>query len=167
MSVPERLKNYSKNLTLVTLHKSVGTTLLQPPCFNGVVQSLTLPRNALILRQELCKLLEKGAINDSQRESWSTAFPAAILWCPREMEDSTRYYISGPSTECSASVRSGQFCWNRSWRRFAPRTGCVRQSPGFPPSERAGCTFFSITWMNPDLSSVKGHASHIYKLLHH
>ncbi len=34
----------------------------RPPCFNGVVQSLTLPRNALVLRQELCNLLEKGAI---------------------------------------------------------------------------------------------------------
>ncbi len=32
------------------------------PCFNGVAQSLTLPQNALVLRQELCKLLEKGAI---------------------------------------------------------------------------------------------------------
>ncbi len=34
----------------------------RPPCFNGVVQSLTLPRNALVLRQELCNLLEKGVI---------------------------------------------------------------------------------------------------------
>ncbi len=34
----------------------------RPPCFNGVVQSLTLPRNALVLRQELCNLLEKEAI---------------------------------------------------------------------------------------------------------
>ncbi len=31
----------------------------------------------------------------------------------------------------------------------------------FPPSERAGCTFFSITWMNPDLSSVKGRQPYI------
>ncbi len=34
----------------------------RPPRFNGVVQSLTLPRNAQVLRQEVCNLLEKGAI---------------------------------------------------------------------------------------------------------
>ncbi len=34
----------------------------RPPCFNGVAQSLTLPQNSLVLRQELCNLLVKGAI---------------------------------------------------------------------------------------------------------
>ncbi len=34
----------------------------RPPYFHGVAQSLTLPWNALILRQELYNLLEKGAI---------------------------------------------------------------------------------------------------------
>ncbi len=44
----------------------------RPPRFNGVVQSLTLPRNAQVLRQEVCNLLEKGAIEKvppSERES--------------------------------------------------------------------------------------------------
>ncbi len=35
---------------------------MQNSRFNGVVQSLTLPRNALVLIQEVCNLLEKGAI---------------------------------------------------------------------------------------------------------
>ncbi len=34
----------------------------RPPCFNCVVQSLTLPQNVQVLRQEVCNLLEKGAI---------------------------------------------------------------------------------------------------------
>ncbi len=34
----------------------------RPPRFNGVVQSLTLPRNAQALRQEIGCLLEKGAV---------------------------------------------------------------------------------------------------------
>ncbi len=44
----------------------------RPPRFNGVVQSLTLHRNAQVLRQEVCNLLEKGAIEKvppSERES--------------------------------------------------------------------------------------------------
>ncbi len=58
--------NYSENLKLVTRRDRAWGYAPQfrcrPPCFNGVVQSLTLPRNALVLRQELCNLLEKGAI---------------------------------------------------------------------------------------------------------
>ncbi len=44
----------------------------RPPRFNGVVQSLTLPRNAQVLKQEVYNLLEKGAIEkvpQSERES--------------------------------------------------------------------------------------------------
>ncbi len=44
----------------------------RPPRFNGVVQSLTLPRNAQVLRQEVYNLLEKGAIEkvpQSEREN--------------------------------------------------------------------------------------------------
>ncbi len=33
----------------------------RPPRFNGVVQSLTLPRNAQVLRQEVCCVLEKSS----------------------------------------------------------------------------------------------------------
>ncbi|CAM4608132.1 unnamed protein product [Leuciscus chuanchicus] len=44
----------------------------RPPRFRGVIQSLTLPQNAHVLRQEVCNLLEKGAIESvspSERES--------------------------------------------------------------------------------------------------
>ncbi len=44
----------------------------RPPRFNGVVQSLTLPQNVQVLRQEVYNLLEKGAIEKvppSEREN--------------------------------------------------------------------------------------------------
>ncbi len=92
-SVPEGVENYFKNLTLVTWHNRAwvrpSIQMQTPPCFNGVSQSLTLPQNAMILRQKLCNLLKKGA-NESQRASWRAAFTAVILWCPKEMEDSDR-----------------------------------------------------------------------------
>ncbi len=65
MSVHERVESYSGNLALVTqgdragIYSSIQT---RPPRFNGVVQSLTSPRNAQALRQEIGCLLEKGAV---------------------------------------------------------------------------------------------------------
>ncbi len=85
-----------------------------------MVQSLTLPRNALILRKELCKLLEKGAI---KRLPASKLFQ--LLFSGAQERWRTPPDTTGPSTERSASVHSGRFCWNRSWSRFAPGTGCV------------------------------------------
>ncbi len=75
ISVPESVGNYSGNLALATRCDKAQVYLQfrrRPPRFNGVVQSLTLPRNAQVLRQEVCNLLEKGAIEKvppSERES--------------------------------------------------------------------------------------------------
>ncbi len=65
MSVLEAWENYSRisRWLLGVIERGYAPQFrCRPPCFNGVVQSLTLPRNALVLRQELCNLLEKGAI---------------------------------------------------------------------------------------------------------
>ncbi len=66
MSVLERVENYSENLTLVTRRDRAWvrpSIQMQTTLFSTAWRSpLTLPRNSLVLRQELCNLLVKGAI---------------------------------------------------------------------------------------------------------
>ncbi len=103
MSVIEHVENYSKNLTLVTLHKSGGTP------FNCALQS----RNALILRQGLCELLLKGTIERVQASKPECSF-------------FSHYFVVHKIDGGLCPIRSGRFYWNRSWCRFVQGTGCVR-----------------------------------------
>ncbi len=75
----------------------------RPPRFNGVVQSLTSPRNAQALRQEIGCLLEKGAVERVP---------------PNELESVfySRYFV--------VPKRDGGLCpILDSRRKFAPGTG--------------------------------------------
>ncbi len=55
----------------------------RPPRFNGVVQSLTLPRNALFLRQEVCNLLGKGAIEKVPQSELECGFYSRYIVVPK------------------------------------------------------------------------------------
>ncbi len=55
----------------------------RPPRFNGVVQSLTLPRNALFLRQEVCNLLGKGAIEKVPQSELECGFYSRYFVVPK------------------------------------------------------------------------------------
>ncbi len=117
MSVPECVENYSKNITLVTQHNRALVcpsiqTLTALFRWSGAVSNIASkcpdPKTRAM----------QPARKRSDRASPRASFSGAILWCPREMEDCARYYISGPSTELSESVHLGRYRWNRSWRRF-------------------------------------------------
>ncbi len=86
------------------------------------MQSLTLPRNALVLRQELCNLLEKGAIE---------RIPASEL----ESSFYSRYFVVAKRDGGLRSILDLRPI-NRALgkhpfrRKFAPGTGCVRGFKG-------------------------------------
>ncbi len=86
MPVPERVGSYSGDLALATrcdkarIYPSIQT---QTPRFNGVVQSLTLPRNALFLRQEVCNLLGKGAIEKVPQSELECGFYSRYFVVPK------------------------------------------------------------------------------------
>lgn len=85
MSDPERMESYSINLALFGVIEGGYSLPLKcrMPHFNSVAQSLTLPRNALVLRQEVCSQLGKGVIErvtPSKLESGSEyRFPQRML----------------------------------------------------------------------------------------
>ncbi len=87
MSVHERVGSYSGNLSVG--YSSVierGCTLqfrCRPPHFNGVVQSLTLPRNAQVLRQKVCCLLKKGAVVRVQPSELESGFYSRYFVVPK------------------------------------------------------------------------------------
>ncbi len=55
----------------------------RPPRFNGVVQSLTLPRNAQALRQEIGCLLEKGAVERVPPSELESVFYSRYFVVPK------------------------------------------------------------------------------------
>ncbi len=86
MSVHERVESYSGNLALATQRDRAGYTLQfrrRPPRFNGVVQSLTSPRNAQALRQEIGCLLEKGAVERVPLNELESGFYSRYFVVPK------------------------------------------------------------------------------------
>ncbi len=59
----------------------------RPPRFNGVVQSLTLPRNAQALRQEIGCLLEKGAVERVSPSKLESGFYSRYFVVPKSILD--------------------------------------------------------------------------------
>ncbi len=55
----------------------------RPPRFNGVVQSLTSPRNAQALRQEIGCLLEKGAVERVPPNELESVFYSRYFVVPK------------------------------------------------------------------------------------
>ncbi len=55
----------------------------RPPRFNGVVQSLTSPRNAQVLRQEIGCLLEKGAVERVPPNKLESGFYSRYFVVPK------------------------------------------------------------------------------------
>ncbi len=89
-----------------------------PPCFDGVAQSLTLPQNALILRQELCNLLEKGAIERVPGSKLESIFFRRYFVVPKRDGGLRSILYLRPINRALWSIHSGRYRWNRSWRRF-------------------------------------------------
>ncbi len=86
MSVHERVESYSGNLALATQRDRAGYTLQfrrRPPRFNGMVQSLTSPRNAQALRQEIGCLLEKGAVERVPPNELESGFYSRYFVVPK------------------------------------------------------------------------------------
>ncbi len=79
----------------------------RPPRFNGVVQSLTSPRNAQALRQEIGCLLEKGAVERVPPHELESGFYSRYFVVPKRDGGLRPIWISDPSTERFANVRSG------------------------------------------------------------
>ncbi len=55
----------------------------RPPHCNGMVQSLTLPRNAQVLRQEVCCLLKKGAVERVPPSELESGFYSCYFVVPK------------------------------------------------------------------------------------
>lgn len=58
----------------------------RPPSFNGMVQCLALPQNAPVLRQEVCSLLEKGAIEKIPPSELESGFYSHYFVVPKKDE---------------------------------------------------------------------------------
>lgn len=56
----------------------------RPPRFRGVIQSLTSPQNAHVLRQEVCSLLEKKAIEPVPPSEWESGFYSRYFVVPKK-----------------------------------------------------------------------------------
>ncbi len=63
----------------------------RPPRFNGMVQSLTLPRNAQVLRQEVCCVLEKRAVERVPSSELESGFYSRYFLVPKRDGDSARF----------------------------------------------------------------------------
>ncbi len=84
---------HSVNMAPLALHQSstqlpltqviAAHPTFPPPLFNGVVQSLTLPRNAQVLRQEVCFLLKKGAVERVPPSELETGFYSRYFVVPK------------------------------------------------------------------------------------
>ncbi len=85
-SVHKRVEGYSGNLANLLNVIERGYTLQfrrRPPRFNGVVQSLTSPRNAQALRQEIGCLLEKGAVERVPPHELESGFYSRYFVVPK------------------------------------------------------------------------------------
>ncbi len=85
MSVPERVRSYSKNLTLVALHKSEGTPFNSdadhPVQWRGVVSNTD--SKCPYPKQELCKLLGEGAIEQVSASRRDGCFVQPLFGVPK------------------------------------------------------------------------------------
>ncbi len=85
-SVHKRVEGYSGNLALATQRDRAGvysSIQTQTTRFNGVVQSLTSPRNAQALRQEIGCLLEKGAVERVPPHELESGFYSRYFVVPK------------------------------------------------------------------------------------
>ncbi len=85
LSVPERVRSYSKNLTLVALHKSEGTPFNSdadhPVQWRGVVSNTD--SKCPYPKQELCKLLGEGAIEQVSESRQDGCFVQPLFGVPK------------------------------------------------------------------------------------
>ncbi len=63
----------------------------RPPRFNGVVQCLTLPWNAQVLRREVCCVLEKRAVEQVPPSELESGFYSRYFVVPKRDGDSARF----------------------------------------------------------------------------
>ncbi len=111
----------------------------RPPRFNGVVQSLTLPRNAQALRQEIGCLLEKGAVERVSPCKLESGFYSRYFVVPKrdgelrpilDLRSINRALCKRPFRMITLKQILAQSAWMQH----------------FPPSERAGYASSTI-WM--------------------
>ncbi len=97
----------------------------RPPGFKVVVQSLTLPRNRQVLRQEVCNSARKRSDRKSPSE-WAGErfFTAVISWYSKETRGSRESLWWPFCLPCAISGKAALFIWRNfrgcwdSWRRL-------------------------------------------------
>ncbi len=94
-----------------------------PPLrFNGVVQSLTLPRNAQVLRQEVCFLLKKGAVERVLPSELETGFYSRYFVVPKRDWGIRPILDLRPINRALYKRPFRMITLNRSRRKIAPGT---------------------------------------------
>ncbi len=125
MSVLERVENYSENLTLVTRRDrawvrpsiQMQTTLFQR---RGAVSNIASKFPGPETRTMQPARKRSDRTNPGEQAGKRLLQPNGWLRSILDLRESER----------SASVRSEWYRWNRSWRKFAPGTGCGRGFKG-------------------------------------